>query len=1052
MSQQKFFVCISLLAIISLVVMFKQLEILARVRGEERTEMKRGSYAGRGVRHGRREDGYDAEEGKKGLSRVIAHGDQPNRIQRGQSSLARHYSTFRNPETSTTKTPVLPSSHSTLRASSHLKPQLSSSLKYVVSSSSLLATPLGASSSLMPSIVSSMRYGLSSLTTSATLSASSSSAYSVAPSSSPTATMTSSSSRAALRTLWPACPYEGLNGSERFYESSMSCVPHPRNERYCNEAFAYFGNYSLESCDKTSSTGDLCAVHTEYRLGPTDLVDVKCSRNICERAFPVFLGCPDPNYGILRGPSEWLKFPSIRKLELELPSIVVNSTTHGFNFCFVKCTRNGSEITQSLIFPPLIKRRSKDFPDSGKINVNILLEDSISRMQFYRYLPQTVEAFRTIATKQGATVLDFELVQSYASFTVPNVQHLMAGTKYHGSRSRHNGIEVLTQKFKRLGYQTLLHEDLCWFDFWGSFLSPTYKKLEYFTKEFKREYLKYLHSTVPHIDNAGLTAFSCEVLRSLGHTNPFRGDRLPKICWNGRFHSDYILTFVRDFLSAIEGNPGVAAPALVYTHLDTAHERTGMRVRNDDGVLARFVTDMAQRQNTLTIVLSDHGAKTNDYAIKSLAGSMEIYNPVLFMVVPLGVARKLGRRRMDALRTNQRRLVSLLDLHRMVTSLGDLSVDPHDHLVSGLLAPVPLNRTCESVEGLKPDALCLCQGWHEWLSSSSLVVVWLAEFALGELNNRIQKQFSASTTGQRRGRGYGACARFAGKRVERARRELAGNDYAVTMVLVVLPEFTAGPAERFEVHLRYAPAREHNITFVKFTRLSFYSKFESCRDDGVDVKLCACSEHRPLKPLNIKKLIKRESFKRETAVQVLDSQSCLFLATRKLDTKLLSGTQARVLAFEVANVCEHVEFTINVEGVYKLARISRTVPFSLRLKPASVHFLFSVLNDWKFGRFRPVVTVEKSERYPGKMTLRAPNSPPWTQKAGPTGKAWLAAGYSDGMSRSKTVEREDSFGSLLIGSDPQPKLRSETRRNGWKQIAQVKDWGPGNWGGRARSK
>ena len=149
-------------------------------------------------------------------------------------------------------------------------------------------------------------------------------------------------------------------------------------------------------------------------------------------------------------------------------------------------------------------------------------------MQFYRYLPQTVEAFRTIATKQGATVLDFELVQSYASFTVPNVQHLMAGTKYHGSRSRHNGIEVLTQKFKRLGYQTLLHEDLCWFDFWGSFLSPTYKKLEYFTKEFKREYLKYLHSTVPHIDNAGLTAFSCEVLRSLGPYEPLQGGQTAK--------------------------------------------------------------------------------------------------------------------------------------------------------------------------------------------------------------------------------------------------------------------------------------------------------------------------------------------------------------------------------------------------------------------------------------------------------------------------------------------------------------------------------------------
>ena len=69
----------------------------------------------------------------------------------------------------------------------------------------------------------------------------------------------------------------------------------------------------------------------------------------------------------------------------------------------------------------------------------------------------------------------------------------------------------------------------------------------------------------------------------------------------------------------------------------------------------------------------------------------EVFDPVFFIIVPDGVAERLGPQRMSALASNQKRLFTLLDVHN------------------------PAEDNSES---------------HKWL----------AEFALRTLNNAIQKQ------------------------------------------------------------------------------------------------------------------------------------------------------------------------------------------------------------------------------------------------------------------------------------------------------------------------
>ena len=774
------------------------------------------------------------------------------------------------------------------------------------------------------------------------------------------------------------CSYEGLQSTEKLPSTNISCVPYKKTEKECNTAFKYFEEFNLTSdplhCE-TFPSRPVCTFLTESRFTPTDRVSVKCWRDVCSRFSPVFLGCPDPEFGIIDNENNWMRFQSVGELEDELPGIVSQISIHGLDFCLIRCKEGRKTVKQALIFPPLLKRGVKTTHGSKrKINVNIVLEDSVSRAHFYRSMPRSVQSLRNILRDSSfhATVLDYELVQSYAFSTLPNAHFLMAGKSLQdGSQTRRNGISVLTEKFKRSGYQILMHEDLCWYDKWGSFLSPAYKtKAKPFTDGLKRMFETFKQATNLYLDNVGLSFLSCEILKDLNTSNPFSMQKHKNLCWDGRSLSEYLLFYARRFLSLTDRNPEVS-PALIYTHLNTGHEISGKRIRSDDIHLSRFLEEMARSENTLTIVLSDHGGKTTNYAIETLPGSLEVYSPMLFMIIPHKVAQLLGKERTNALVLNQKRLVTVADLHGMLISVAELTESSITiSETSGLFRPVPATRTCADIKGLHSDAMCRCEGARRFLSPKSLDVIWLAEFAIGQLNNLIQEQYLAGRVETKRNSAFGNCARFVGKAIERPRQEQRGKYYVTTLVLVVEPAYGVKTKERFEVQLRHSSVREHKITLIKYTRLSVYSKYEYCTDKGVDLKLCACASPRKKRKGSVKDLIRARHFADyglKSSTRFLESD-CLLVTIHYLKKMAVSKEQIRLISVEIGNVCRDNSMKVKLGSIHRAATFSRELPMSLVIKPMTIHFVLAVLNQWKYGLFKPVFMHGPVGKSPSDLT------------------------------------------------------------------------------------
>lgn len=243
-----------------------------------------------------------------------------------------------------------------------------------------------------------------------------------------------------------------------------------------------------------------------------------------------------------------------------------------------------------------------------------------------------------------------------------------------------------------------------------------------------------------HIDDFGLSHFSGTVLDKYHETNHY--EYPPQVCLNGQFFSQYFMDYIKMMYNAITHDHR-AKPLLSFMHFNTGHEYTGKRIVNMDANLAKFLINMAAFPDTLTMIFSDHGNKNTQYSYNSEEGRREVFDPVFFMIVPDGVAERLGRQRMSALAANQKRLFALLDVHRALMSLNDpVKMKSQNSLVAGIFAVLPANRTCVDLT-LMPLTRCKCEGFDSYnpAKDNSDSHKWLAEFALGTLNDAIQKQY-----------------------------------------------------------------------------------------------------------------------------------------------------------------------------------------------------------------------------------------------------------------------------------------------------------------------
>ena len=802
------------------------------------------------------------------------------------------------------------------------------------------------------------------------------------------------------------CPYQGLRkpvATNAFTQAQNSkCHRKSLTPSDCAEMVQYFGQYgSIKSgqCD-TNNAVKICTVSGK-KTDKIEDIQISCDVGPCNGK-KVSLGLFSNTIGKIK----WRVVEDINRVSKLIKHHIVSSAL-AFGFALLKC----GKCIQIFIFPKILKQ-SKSSQNQGKkrpFNINIVVEDSLSRTHFYRTLLKTASAFREIIYNQSvpSTVLEFDKVQGHASTTYTVLQRLFTGEKYMTSKTNCEygvekflandtkysctyGFEEMFNRYKRAGYSTLFQEDNCWFDVWGSFMEPR-KRLSPVKNESTRlgrwkDFLKLVEKSGrgEAVDDYGISLLSCDIYQRYNATNPYSSKALPNVCFAGQHFSSLFLKYVKKYT---EFNDMSAQPFIAYTHLLTSHDTDGKRIVNDDESLADLFHHAAHLRNTVTIFASDHGAKATRFAAYTTQGRQEVFQPLLFMIIPHEVTKLLGPDVMNALVVNQNRLVGFEDLYYSLVSILDnnskISTSNTDTnklhkefntgllptRLRGLFKPISLNRTCDQIK-LSSDVLCLCDGMDKSIPSSSETVQWAAEFALGTLNNRIQKQYTTALKSKPEGvhassfYGYGACQRYIGMRIIRARHVVAGFKEKLFFSLLLKP-YDRKTVEIFDVEVSFAMKQNANgITLNNLIRVSPFNEYEKCADESVDPRLCACDadqqNNTQWRNELFSKAASQENFKLKSDTQIID-EPCLRIVSRVREHNVGGGKRQNVIeTYEAVNECPDVTYKLSMYfEKMRSTRISLRHPSSVMLLPRTVTFLLTANNLWKFGNFVPTFKLKK---------------------------------------------------------------------------------------------
>ncbi|XP_068671387.1 uncharacterized protein [Montipora foliosa] len=753
------------------------------------------------------------------------------------------------------------------------------------------------------------------------------------------------------------CPLLSLR-RPRELRDNASCIPREVDSSSCLKASKEYGLQSEPVKCSNELHYQLCSFKLGHHFSNQSEAKIKCDISECG-INPVYVLEISPVFGILKERSLWKRFVTSKGLAKYLERYAqTNLVSHDFNFCFLACVhKEGSGFIEQLFtFTGFHKIYEGTSRDTVGFNLNIVVLDSVSRPHFYRALPKTVKALREIVHSNfyNASVFDFEVMQSTAAYTFHNIRALMSGKQdfdYSGGHVNETyGIDVLFGKFKKLGFYTLLQEDSCWYDSWGSlFTNNKYQGEIPVNKSVFALRWRNFQDLVKHyfVDDLGLSHASCEILKRYNTTNQF--NHPSRVCFGGKAFAEHFLDYTESIYNnlKITGKP---TRALTYTHLNTGHEITGTRIRQIDEPLSRYVKSMATAEDTLTILLSDHGPKTTKFSFHTMEGRAEKYDPFLFIIVPGKVSNALGLQIIQALKSNQNRLVTTLDLHKALMSLGKTaSTENRVTDDRGIFSLIPTNRTCADLS-IKPLAVCKCDHWETRFPDNDKRFTWLAEYALGDINNNIQEQF---LRGAKDIKGYGNCQRLTGRRFSKIRQRAEQGITVTTMDIEVIPG-----NEIFEVQLRHHLSHNKRRSFIKmahYERITIYRHFRKCVDSTVSLGLCVCNHssyyHTPTKRTQRRwvKISSRKdildiislsnSFGVEPKIRDIH-HGCLLLVYRNHEGKSTS--------FEISNICNDRVYSVrasmkNAEQYF----FSRKTPFSILVLQRTIHFLLVVKRSEK---------------------------------------------------------------------------------------------------------
>ncbi|WAQ97890.1 hypothetical protein MAR_022263 [Mya arenaria] len=562
------------------------------------------------------------------------------------------------------------------------------------------------------------------------------------------------------------------------------------------------------------------------------------------------------------GDTRWTTQESLAQLQDNIRLLL---TQESAGYCLIHC---GEEMAddyindfstaeyQILNLPPFVTRNEERQSDESKmINFNFVFIDSVSRHHFFRMLPKTTDVLDDINVRESNNkdmVVDFELIQGVKSRTFESLQTLFSGeidpySKPFGIQAMPKTIlkiHKLLRPFKALDFKTLWMEDLCPFWEWG--ISKDLLVYDKFLEnsELWQKLSKTLKKS--HIDSFGNTHASCRILNRNGVPDPFHGPET--VCYNGMHHHEYQLEYLTLYQKTLQKH---SQNFFSFFETNVGHEDTGLRTKYLDSSLSEYLKFVRENlKSTLTVIFSDHGNAYGPYIEDTAEGRLETYQPFLFMIIPERVQSLFTRSQLDALIVNQQRLVSMLDVHYTIkyiimqlspSSAGQNSVSEFNKQFNvteyGLFKEVSRHQTCSLIPRVMPN-LCICEG-YDVPSDNYAYHYLLAQYFVGMMNNEILAQRSRSRGVTPVG-GFGRCHRMKVQSVKNV--QLSNFNEKTKLARMDLYVTTPGQNQS-EIFFITLYITDKNISTGAFERITPYSTYSKCVDNGVELQLCICDKN-----------------------------------------------------------------------------------------------------------------------------------------------------------------------------------------------------------------
>ena len=700
-----------------------------------------------------------------------------------------------------------------------------------------------------------------------------------------------------------------------------SCSLPSVSRHACSNIFKHFYQSSSVRGCPSKKAADFCKV-ANGRRG----LAVRCNFSQCRRKRQIQVGVLDAYSGILK----WHRFFHNGVSDSDILDLMKSTLLNKNPFMFIECHQDsdGELLTQFIVVPPhsdfTMKRTA--YPRHA-INMNLILIDSVSREHFYRMLPNTIRYLQRLDSSKDVDVLDFELFHSLKGRTFENLKALFEGKvekieeKFEADSVPPTPVnfDVLLRRFKKFRYNVLYQEDLCWEYDWGLIKdSGVYRSK--LPKDARFPAL--MRAISKHgIDSLGVTHSTCEFFHRFGIIDHFNYHG--RLCFSGNFIHDYFLQHLRERLTANN-----MSPLLSFLLMNVGHEGTGRRIRTFDESLFNFLSSTTSSNLTIHILFSDHGNSYGPFSSTG-EGQVETFHPFMFMILPRTVSKLLGKEKMRNLKHNQKKLVTLLDLHFTLLELLDISMQPameHDPVVPrrGLFHPISSSRSCDDLQ-LHRSTLCFCEGWKTSLPTSSSHFL-IAEFILAKLNNKIYKMQ------QRKGNESRSCQRLIGTTVFNAWQKTDSDKLHIGLDVKVQYGNVFSAIISCSLDSMYL----FDMKIIAIHRRSSFGVYKVCADGDVPLHLCICSKRHSDRDAFRKPpgTSTASMFSVQTDSRVLHS-NCLFILIRQYKAGAV---------FEASNACWNITYSVKLD--FELENMKLATPnYQKHVPPSSVVSLAVAIMD-----------------------------------------------------------------------------------------------------------